>query len=162
LRLADPLYLAQADVYRRAGRPLDNPDIQDGRLLNVLGSEMRRINPDVLADHAREAVGRMQRLIEGSLSQPHVILCDDMRPGDAWFLEDLGFRFVGIKVTADLSLARRRLRGDLSLGGLDDVTELGFDELSLMDSIDNDGSMADLQRCAENFWQRTLHDLDWS
>lgn len=160
LRLADPLYWAQADVYRRAGRQLENPDMQDGRLLNVLGSEMRRINPEVLADHARETVGRLQRRIELSPSQPHVILCDDMRPADAWFLEELGFRFVGVKVAAGVSSARRRLRGDLSLGALDDVTERGFDELPLMDSIDNDGSLADLKVCVEEFWQKVIRDSD--
>lgn len=158
LRLADPLYWAQADVYRRAGRPLENLDMQDGKLLNMLGSEMRRINPDVLADHAREAVGRVLRIIEVSSSQPHVILCDDMRPGDAWFLEELGFRFVAIKVTDDLSRARRRLRGDLSLGALDDATEHGFENLSFMDSIDNGGSLTELERCTEEFWKKALRD----
>lgn len=45
LRVGAPLYELQALIRAAAGRPLVSGDEQDGRLLNLLGAEMRRINP---------------------------------------------------------------------------------------------------------------------
>lgn len=152
IRLADPLYAAQDAIYRLAGRTLRDPSVQDGRLLNLLGIEMRRINPDVLADHARAELASLGRDIT-TRPGPHAIVCDDMRPPDAPFLRELGFEFVRIQVDASATQDRRRRRGDLTLGSLDDPNELGVEELPATLAIDNTGDLDALTSAVQAFWR---------
>ena len=69
-------------------------------MLNVLGIEMRRINPNVLADHARMRLVGFGLLLDSRRGR-HVVICDDMRPPDAPFMRELGFSFVEVVVDAD-------------------------------------------------------------
>lgn len=151
LRLADPLYEAQSEIYRLSGRPLVDPDLQDGRLLNVLGIEMRRINPNVLADHARMRLVGFGLLLDSRRGR-HVVICDDMRPPDAPFMRELGFSFVEVVVDADTAIQRRLLRGDVTLGASDDPNERGLDAIEMAARIDNIGSTDDLVAHVRAFW----------
>lgn len=155
LRLADPLYQAQTGIYRLSGRPLADTGIQDGRLLNILGVEMRRINPNVLADHARTRLVALGQLLD---SQPgrHAVVCDDMRPTDASFMRELGFAFVEVGVPRDTTVQRRLLRGDMTLGAWDDPNELGRESLEFSARIDNSGSLEDLSASVRAFWNSVL------
>lgn len=155
LRLADPLYQAQNRIYRLSGRPLADTGLQDGRLLNILGTEMRRINPNVLADHARTRLVGIGRLLD---SQPgrHAVVCDDMRPPDASFMRELGFDFVEVGVPGHAAVQRRLLRGDMTLGALDDPNELGLESLEFAARIDNSGSLEDLTASVRAFWTSVL------
>lgn len=155
LRLADPLYHAQGEIYRLSGRPLADTGLQDGRLLNLLGVEMRRINPNVLADHARTRLVGIGQLLD---SQPgrHAVICDDMRPPDASFMRELGFAFVEVGVPRDTAVQRRLLRGDMTLGAPDDPNELGLESLEFMARLDNGGSLDDLTVSVRAFWNSVL------
>lgn len=149
-RLADPLYEAQTEIYRIAGRPMIDVSLQDGRLLSVLGVEMRRINPTVLADHARARMLQISRA-GAEASGNHIIVCDDMRPPDAEFMRDLGFSFVLVQTTAQESLARRKIRGDLTLGSTDDPNEQGLAGLQFDHVIENNGSVEQLKESLARF-----------
>lgn len=155
LRLADPLYAAQKEVYKLSGRPLVDDELQDGRLLNMLGVEMRRINPEVLADHARAYMLRISGMLEGGLGR-HVVLCDDMRPPDAAFMRDLGFEFVEVRTPPAFAARRRRLRGDVTLGSENDPNEVGIQAIEVIAHLDNDGDMDQLTTAVAKFWTRRL------
>ena len=155
LRLADPLYRAQSEIYRLSGRPLAETGVQDGRLLNILGIEMRRINPNVLADHARTRLVGIGQLLEAQPGR-HAVVCDDMRPPDASFMRALGFVFVEVKVPRDTAIRRRLFRGDMTLGASDDPNELGLESLEFAARIDNSGSLDDLTASVRAFWNSVL------
>lgn len=151
LRLADPLYQAQDEVYRLSGRPLQDTAVQDGRLLNILGIEMRRINPNVLADHARTRLIKIGQAIDAQTGR-HVVMCDDMRPTDAPFMRELGFSFVAVSVSPETAAKRRSLRGDVTLGDVNDPNELGLETLEFVAKLDNSGSFDDLAATVREFW----------
>lgn len=155
LRLAEPLYAAKDEIYRLAGRPLLDSGVQDGRLLNVLGVEMRRINPDVLADYARSRLACLGEALE-STSGLHAVICDDMRPPDAPFMQDLGFEFVAVRTSAPIAVARRKRRGDVTLGSLNDPNEVGFEALEVSTTLNNDGTLESLTDTIREFWVTRL------
>jgi hypothetical protein len=157
LRLAEPLYQAQAELYRLSGSQLGDESVQDGHLLNVLGVEMRRINPDVLKDHALRRLSRLDSLDEGSV---RVVICDDMRIRDAGYMRDLGFRLVGVVVSEEVSESRRRARGDLTLGSLSDPNELGWQRASCETFIDNNSDLDAFRWRILEFWEGVFGDLD--
>ncbi|MFF4371456.1 hypothetical protein [Streptomyces sp. NPDC001594] len=118
LRLAEPLYQAQRAIYALAGRPLGNENQQDGQLLNMLGTEMRRINAAALTEPFT------LRAQEVELRSPKaVLLCDDARAADVDTVIRNGFRLVKISAPTALRTARRKARGDLALGNDSHPTE---------------------------------------
>lgn len=142
LRLAEPLYACQQEIYRIAGRPLADRSVQDGVLLNFLGAHLRRINPTVLTDDFRR---RLEALPDDGL-----VLCDDMRAVDAPSLRTLGFVFARIRAPSSLCLTRRAARGDLTVGAASHATEGGLETLDSDYVVDNDAAMSALrERLAE-------------
>ncbi|MFD5423812.1 hypothetical protein ACFWJT_38075 [Streptomyces sp. NPDC127069] len=140
LRLAEPLYEAQWAIYVMAGRPLADETQQDGQLLNMLGTQMRRINPDALTDpftfRARQAEKE---------SPNAVLLCDNLRAPDVETVTGLGFRLVEITAPSDLRRSRRQERGDLSVGDESHPTEAPL-EVEPWRRIDNAGDLTAYQR----------------
>lgn len=157
LRLADPLYSAMSQIYRLAGLPLVDDNVQDGHLLNILGVEMRRINENVLADHARARLRAIALQIEVKPGR-HAVICDDMRPPDASFMCALGFRFAEVTSPVGVAVHRRRLRGDITLGSLDDANEVGVDRIDCSEQIDNSGTLDELTTSLRDFWGSLLSD----
>ncbi|MCC3773823.1 hypothetical protein [Streptomyces sp. UNOB3_S3] len=142
LKVGATLYELQAIIYAVAGRPLLDGRDQDGQLLNALGSQIRRINPDALTD----AFGWRVRQAEQATPQA-VLLCDDMRAPDVEAVVALGFRLVEVTAPEPLRLARKRSRGDLSAGDDQHITEAAIDAVPWL-RVDNAGSLDDLRRQA--------------
>lgn len=111
LRVGAPLYELQALIRAAAGRPLVSGDEQDGRLLNLLGAEMRRINPASLTDTFAQRVRQAEQLFPDA-----VLICDDVRAPDADSVVGLGFQLVMVKAPDEVRRARKARRGDLSAG----------------------------------------------
>ncbi|WP_455834128.1 hypothetical protein [Pseudarthrobacter siccitolerans] len=162
LRLADPLYAAQEAIYAIAGSPLSSPDTQDGELLNMLGTHLRRINPRVLEEHATARILELVAAPSRQSGKRSVLICDDMRPTDAPFMRRLGFKFVLIDIPEKMSVDRRETRGDLSLGSLSDPNESGVMGLESDFVIDNSGDVSQLFDAAKRFWEGAIFDTDGS
>ncbi|MBI5102395.1 MAG: hypothetical protein HZB33_11240 [Nitrospirae bacterium] len=79
LRLADPLYECQSAIYKIAGKPLSSLYVQDGELLNFLGSHLRKINPSVLLDHFHKKLRDTMLELDQLPTSNSLIVCDDMR-----------------------------------------------------------------------------------
>jgi guanylate kinase len=98
-KLAEPLYELQSQIYVRAGRPIDHYR-QDHRLLELIATEMRRINPRSILDDflARIAAAPEQVLIN-----------DDLRDYETDYraLRQQGFVF--IKISASIKARHQRL-----------------------------------------------------
>ncbi|MFF4647723.1 hypothetical protein [Streptomyces sp. NPDC001389] len=137
LRLAQPLYEAQRAIYAIAGRPLTDETQQDGRLLNLLGTQMRRINPDALTGPFTFRVRQAE-----AESPKAVLLCDDLRAPDVETVIRLGFRLVEINAPAALRQSRRQARGDLSAGDENHPTEAP-PAVEPWRRIDNAGDLAE-------------------
>ncbi|MFD9688412.1 hypothetical protein ACFWXO_21960 [Kitasatospora sp. NPDC059088] len=118
LRLAEPLYQLQALVHRVAGRPMADPAVQDGALLNDLAAHLRRINPDSLTGDFAHRVEQARQRHPGA-----VLLCDDMRAADTAALVALDFRLVHVTAPDALRRERKARRGDLSAGREDHPSE---------------------------------------
>ncbi|MFD8148138.1 hypothetical protein [Streptomyces sp. NPDC059708] len=136
LRLAEPLYEAQRAVYALAGRPLSDDTRQDGRLLNLLGTQMRRINPDALTGPFTFRVRQAE-----ADSPKALLLCDDLRAPDVETVTGLGFRLVEITAPTALRRSRRQARGDLSAGEENHPTEVP-PAVEPWRRIDNTGDLA--------------------
>ncbi|MFF9001509.1 hypothetical protein ACF1GW_06240 [Streptomyces achromogenes] len=139
LKLGAPLYDVQALVYALAGRPLVDNAVQDGPLLNALGSAMRRINPDALLAPFAARVQQAERLCPQA-----VLLCDDMRAPDAEAVLALGFRLVKVTAPDGLRLQRKKRRGDLAAGDDEHSTEAPVTAPEWR-RIENAGSLEDLR-----------------
>lgn len=137
LRLADPLYQAQEAIYKICKKAKDYHS-QDGELLNFLGSHMRKINPEVLKESF---------LNELSSCNPNIncIICSDVRARDVPFVRDAGFIIIHIDADPKITLERRKMRGDVSLGKTNHETEKGICS-SLYDyQLINNGSLEEFQ-----------------
>jgi dephospho-CoA kinase len=145
LRLAEPLYQCQDAIYRIAGRPLDDQDVQDGELLNFLGSHLRKINRSVLTDAFAKQLYALLNSLDQSDQDRVLVVCDDMRATEAAFLRTEGF--VLVRIDAPSKVRRRRLasRGDRTLGAEDHPTEAGVDAVRADATIHNDNTMAELR-----------------
>ncbi|MFD6181967.1 hypothetical protein [Streptomyces goshikiensis] len=139
VKVAAPLYQLQLIVYEMAGVPLVDPTRQDGRLLNFLGTEMRRINPRSLTDVFAARVQELER------TRPEALLvCDDLRGPDVDAVTALGFRLVEISAPAEVRALRKAGRGDLTAGDEQHPTEAQ----PLVDAwrrVRNAGSLEDLR-----------------
>jgi hypothetical protein len=104
-KLAEPLYDLQAQVYARAGRPIERSR-QDHRLLELLADEMRRINPRSIVD---DFLARISHAPEP------VIINDDLRDYQTDYpaLRQEGFLFVKISCSQGVRAQRLGRRQDL-------------------------------------------------
>ncbi|MEU1307786.1 ATP-binding protein [Streptomyces cinnamoneus] len=150
LKVGVTLYELQAIIYAVAGRPLLDGRDQDGQLLNALGSQIRRINPDALTD----AFGWRVHQAEQAAPQS-VLLCDDMRAPDVEAVAALGFRLVEVTAPEPVRLARKRGRGDLTAGDDQHVTEAVIDAVPWL-RVDNAGSLDDLRQQATRIAREVL------
>jgi len=107
VRLAEPLYAMQHEMYRRAGRSIPFY-AQDQVLLESIAGHLRRISPTALADD-------FERRLEAS--DADVALNDDLRDVrvDMYRLRRLGFVLVRIDCDDARRAARLRARGDESV-----------------------------------------------
>ena len=137
---AAPLYALQAEVYAAAGATI-SADQQDGHLLKVLASEIRRLNPAALA----RTVGEKALEISLDSSSLKLILCDDSLPADRATLQEMGFVFVHIASPSQVRSSRRIERGDIDPA--QDDNDPIVDIVDPNDqSIINAGSLADYRR----------------
>ncbi|QVJ03515.1 AAA family ATPase (plasmid) [Nocardiopsis eucommiae] len=116
VKIAEPLYDIQRYVYERAGLPLQDAYQQDGMLLNVLGENLKRINPNALIDDIAQRVA--------DLDLDHIPICDDMRGDAAPKLANLGFTLVQVTAPDQLRRQRKQKRADLTAGDDKHVTEV--------------------------------------
>lgn len=116
---------------------------QDGELLNVLGQQLRRINPDALTNIFRLRLQQAEQECPTAL-----IICDDMRAPDVETMVSLGFELIEISAPDLVRLSRKCKRGDLSSGADDHPTEAPI-SLPPWRKITNTGSLHDLRSFAE-------------
>lgn len=146
VRLADPLYKAQEAIYKicRKNKEFYN---QDGELLNFLGSHMRKINPDVLK---QSFIDNLQ-ICDSNID---FIICPDVRPADIQFVRDAGFLIIHIYADQNITLERRMLRGDISLGKADHETEKEINPTIYDYRLTNNGSLQEFQKSIEDLISR--------
>lgn len=128
VRMASPLYELQAQVYSSAKRPLVDADQQDERLLSLLASELRRINPSALHEYVVDSVSAAsKRRNVGEL----LLLVEDSRPIDRNNLKGLGFSFLHIWADSLTRERRTRSRGDIALDMFNpsDMETIGDDDI---------------------------------
>ncbi|NOR61551.1 MAG: dephospho-CoA kinase [Rhodobacteraceae bacterium] len=107
LKLADPLYRLQSIYYDVVGQHLD-VDSQDQILMETIATQLRRIDPEVLAND-------FQRRLTACAAD--VVLNDDLRDDqiDAVRLRALGFKVVRVATSESVRLARLNSRNDPSI-----------------------------------------------
>lgn len=144
IKLAQPLYQVQTEIYRLAGRPLASMYEQDGALLTFLGAHFRKINPNSLIEAFATAVRSAETHVGPEAK--HLIVCDDARPIDLSALREM--RFIHWRVSAPASVCRERRvqRGDLTLADATHVVESGHDDGIEVDyELDNSSGLEDLR-----------------
>lgn len=137
VRLAEPIYQAQDSIYKICNKAKDFHS-QDGELLNFLGLHMRKINPDVL----KESFLKKLQSIEPSVN---CIICSDVRAIDIPFVREAGFVIIHIAADPKITLERRKLRGDISLGKTNHETERGICSTLYDYQLSNNGSLEEFQ-----------------
>ncbi|MFD8261357.1 AAA family ATPase [Streptomyces griseoluteus] len=139
LKLGAPLYAVQSVVYAVAGRPLSDTGVQDGPLLNALGSAMRRINPEALTAPFAERVREAE-----ALDPKAVLICDDMRASDMSAVLTLGFHLVEVAAPDGVRRRHKAGRGDLAAGDDSHPTEAPVTGRPWW-RVDNDGTIEQLR-----------------
>ncbi|MBA2728640.1 MAG: hypothetical protein H0U49_10770 [Parachlamydiaceae bacterium] len=137
IRLAEPLYQAQDAIYKICKKPKDFHS-QDGELLNFLGLHMRKINSEVLKE---SFIYSLQNC------DPNVncIICSDVRAIDVPFVRDAGFIIIHIDADPKITLERRKMRGDVSLGKTNHETEKGICHSLYDHQLTNNESLEEFQ-----------------
>ncbi|MFF0659402.1 hypothetical protein [Micromonospora tulbaghiae] len=140
IKLADPLYQLQQQVYAAAGRSIE-PYAQDQVLLEALAGELRRINPDSLA---ADLLRRLERtdadiIVNDDLRDPHV---------DAVRLRAAGFRVVRVRCAEQTRLSRLARRADVA-AVRHSATTSEIDLIETDHEILNNGSVAELRSAIE-------------
>ena len=139
---AAPLYHLQSLVYEYAGKEIGN-GMQDNELLPMLAGQIRRLNPDGLAELVIAAADAAER----SARPPRLLLCDDSVVSDRLALLRGQFEFVFVDTADDIRAARRAARGDLNQSGVRPAPDRQADD----PVIPNDGALADLEARVEAF-----------
>ena len=144
VKLAEPLYHLQEQVYTRSGVAL-SPGAQDQVLMEALADAMRRIRPTSIVDD-------FLRRLDGVSAD--VVVNDDLRDPthDAPGLRRQGFRI--LRVTCDEALRSRRLaaRADPSLA---DRSTRQIDQIRPDAVVDNGGTVPEYRagvRAALRSW----------
>ena len=106
VKIAEPLYRMQRDIYARLGRRI-SPHQQDQLLLRALADQIRRIEPSFLA-------GDFLRRVDQSMAA--AIVNDDLKDVDFDYprLVQAGFRFVRITCREETRARRLSGRADLT------------------------------------------------
>ncbi len=106
IKLAEPLYRLQREIYATAGRQIRQYE-QDQQMLEGLARELRRINPRALVEDFERRL---------AVSASTVVVCDDLRDGnvDYPYLKEQGFLFLRIQVKPEVAQYRLQQRQDLS------------------------------------------------
>lgn len=156
VKFAEPLYQAQAEIYRLAGKPLTEKTKQDGRLLNFLGGHFRVINKNSLTEYFSLIEASHKRQFESQAVSKGILLNDDMRATEAAFLKNQNFFLTHIVADETACHTRRRLRGDLTLGSDKDSTEAGIGAIVSDATIINNGSIADLDAKIAEFFNEIM------
>ncbi|MFI9772481.1 hypothetical protein ACIHJG_37365 [Streptomyces sp. NPDC052415] len=142
LKVGAPLYELQAVIHAVAGCPLLDGGEQDGRLLNSLGTHLRRINPNALTDVF------IQRVRQAEQRRPDAVLvCDDVRAPDVAAVTGLGFVLVEVAADAAVRRERKAARGDLSAGDEHHATEAAVAAVAWR-RVENTGSLDSLRKQA--------------
>lgn len=120
VKLAAPLYQLQASIYATAGRDI-GPWEHDNELLRTLASQLRRINPDFIAD---DFLSRVRA------STADVVINDDLRDGRVDYprLVTDGFRFLQVSCDNEIRAGRVAARGDRTVVPDSDAT-WGFHQI---------------------------------
>jgi len=153
IRLAEPLYEVQRFIYKTCSKEILG-DVQDGILLNFLGKHMRSINSNVLLDRFAQSVQELESRVD-------MILCSDVRPVDVQFVKKMGFTVVYITADPQLTLERRKKRGDLSLGNSGHETEAGISADMYDFQISNNTTLKDYEKSTIQFLENFCHDFNW-
>ena|ERR1017187_8234389 len=156
IRFATPLYEAQDIIHRLAGRPLADKNIQDGRLLNFLGGHFRSINKNALTEYFLTTEDVFTQQYENQSISPGLLLNDDMRPSEVDFLKARHFHLTQIIATPAACRTRRKMRGDLTLGNVNDPTEVGMETIVPDATIINDGALSDLDAKITHFLNQII------
>jgi len=128
VKIAEPLYRMQRDIYVRLGRQV-TPHQQDQLLLRALADQIRRIEPSFLTD---DFLWRVDQ------STATAIINDDLK--DVSFdyprLAQAGFRFV--RITCEEETRARRLSGRADLTRAPETSQTwGFDHIRPDWELDN-------------------------
>jgi hypothetical protein len=128
VKIAEPLYRMQCDIYARLGRQV-SPHQQDQLLLRALADQIRRIEPSFLVDDFLRRVGQ---------STAKAIINDDLKDVDFDYpkLMRAGFRFVSITCAEETRAHRLSWRADLTQAPETSKT-WGFDGIRPDWEIDN-------------------------
>jgi dephospho-CoA kinase len=145
IKLADPIYEAQAAIYAIAGRKLSNFYEQDGELLNFLGYYLRKINQNVLLDRFAERLVQKIEIATRSNAPFGIVICDDVRAPDAEFVKTNDFLLIRLLADEQICTERRHNRGDITLGSAKHSTEQGLDEITAHYQIENNTTLEDLR-----------------
>jgi cytidine deaminase len=146
IRLADPIYQCQAEIYRIAGRPLSEFYVQDGELLNFLGAHLRRINPTVLIESFSSRLDSIMTDLKQTSNGHALIVCDDMRMSESAFMLKEGFSLVRVDAPHEVCRLRRASRGDMTLGSEHHSTEMGLDDVKPNAVIENNSTIESLRQ----------------
>lgn len=160
IRIAQPLYEAQSDIYQRAGRQLRDFYQQDGELLNLLGIQLRRLNPRILEDRFASSVRESLDRFRKTPMRDGLIVCDDVRYPDVHFIRGLGFDFVQMHTPKIARSMRRHRRGDVSLGSVSDPNEQFLDRLVPDKVLDNSGDLSALSSAIASLLKELMDDPD--
>ena len=135
LKLAEPMYRLQQIIYRTAGVEVDLWE-HDNRLLRLLATELRRINPTCIVDDFLARTGT---------STADIVINDDCRDADIDYpaMAGAGFQFVHITCDHEGRTARVAARGDRTVVA-DSAATWGHDRMTANWTIDN--SSEDLGR----------------
>lgn len=137
---ATPLYEIQDWIYRTANVPL-MPGTQDGNLLARVAGEIRRLNPDALADYVIRHLDDCQ----SSAAPPRLFVCDDSVVRDREKLATRAFRFLYVTAPPQIRRERRERRRDIDPAADandPEVEKVSADDLELL----NSGSFGQLRR----------------
>lgn len=106
VKLAEPLYYLQNEVYRVAGKPIGYYE-QDQKMLEIICTWLRELNPISMISNFDENMKN---------ATADVILNDDVRDVecDVPHLKNEGFYFIKITCEEELRVRRLKERSDLS------------------------------------------------
>lgn len=138
LKLADPLYQLQSQIYELSGQPLHQGGTQDQILLETMARVMRRISPEALVWNLGKRL---------SDCQSNVVINDDLRDNfvDAPVLKAKGFHFIRIYARPAVRTARLKTRGDISLS-LNSKVECQQRRIAAEYVLTNNGSIEELSQ----------------
>lgn len=106
IKLAQPLYEIQQEIYKKSGRPIEFYE-QDQLLLEAVASHLRRIEPKSLVNNF---IFRLNQ------TNANVVINDDFRDPYVDYPELLnnGFKFIRITCNDQIRNDRLQKRGDLT------------------------------------------------